>query len=176
MLLHYKNIPYVTEWINFQDVERVCKQVGAPPTRNKPDGRPLYTIPFITVKSEVDGSVLAISDSAKIAAYIERTFPDPERTLIPNGTEAFHAMFEQYCLEKLLYPLIPVLVKPFIDTLESPEWYAQTREEVLGKTVEQVVATRLVTSLLQTGEGGQGGQELVCRRLVPLNHDLADDP
>ena len=140
-MLQYKNIPYTTKWINYEDVERVCKEVGAAPTRNKPDGRPHYTIPFITVKSKTDGIVSAISDSAKIAAYIERTFPDPERTLLPKGTEAFHAMLDQYCTEKMFWPLAAVLIKPYIEKLESPEWYAKTRAELFGKEVDEFAAT-----------------------------------
>ena len=139
VLLDYKKIPYHTEWINFEDIERISKQIGASAAATTKDGSPRYTVPFIKVTSKT-GEITAVSDSLKIAAYIERTFPDSERVLMPVGTNAFHAAFYHFFSEKVIKALGPVLVGPYVDNLVSPEWYARTREKVYGKPVAEVIA------------------------------------
>jgi glutathione S-transferase len=85
--LRYKRIPYETVWVEFGDIERVSKEIGAPPTGKKPDGTNLYTLPAI--RDQDTGR--AISDSFAIASYLDERYP--ERRLIPVGTEKKQAEF-----------------------------------------------------------------------------------
>ena len=73
------------EWITFPEIEAVCKSIGAPPTMTKKDGRPHYTVPFMKIEPCAGSSdpVVVLSDSLKIAEYLEKTFPDPEHPLFP---------------------------------------------------------------------------------------------
>ncbi|KAG7091608.1 hypothetical protein E1B28_010627 [Marasmius oreades] len=81
--LNYKQLPYKTTWVEYPDIEKTCKQIGAPPTSKKPDGSPAYTVP--TIYDPNTGK--SVSDSLKIMVYLEETYPSsPERSLIPPGT------------------------------------------------------------------------------------------
>ncbi|KAL0961286.1 hypothetical protein HGRIS_006246 [Hohenbuehelia grisea] len=40
--LNYKGLPFKTVYVEFPDIEKVCKKIGAAPTSLKPNGDPLY--------------------------------------------------------------------------------------------------------------------------------------
>ncbi|TCD63610.1 hypothetical protein EIP91_005189 [Steccherinum ochraceum] len=86
--LNYKGIPYRTEWVEYPDIEKVCKEIGAEPTDTNPDGTPLYTFPVIHDPS----TNTVLSNSIPIALYLDKTYPD--HPLYPPGTKGFHAAFQ----------------------------------------------------------------------------------
>lgn len=86
--LNFKGIPYRTEWVEYPEIEKVCKEIGAKPTDTNPDGTPLYTFPVIHDPS----TNTVLSDSLPIAEYLEKTYPDHPK-LFPPGTRGFHAAF-----------------------------------------------------------------------------------
>ena len=47
--LNIKGLPYTTQWVEYPDIERVCKQIGASPAEKKPDNpsQDHYTLPVI---------------------------------------------------------------------------------------------------------------------------------
>ncbi|KAI0682851.1 hypothetical protein BC835DRAFT_807562, partial [Cytidiella melzeri] len=45
--LNYKGIPYRTEWVEYPDIEPLCKKIGGSATAKKEDGRDHYTLPMI---------------------------------------------------------------------------------------------------------------------------------
>ncbi|EJD06831.1 uncharacterized protein FOMMEDRAFT_144711 [Fomitiporia mediterranea MF3/22] len=141
LLLHYKNIPYDVVWLRFRDVDATAKAVGAAPTRVMADGSPGYTIPFITTKS-VDDQTIAISDSARIAQYIEENFPDSENKLLPAETRFFQSIFSKYLIEKVSTAIYGVALASILDLFPSEsdrEWYLQTRRNVYGRGIEELV-------------------------------------
>ena len=87
--LTIKGLPHKTVWVEYPDIEALCKKLGARPTSKKPDGWPLYTLPVISAPNT--GAIVA--DSAAIARYLDRTYPDA-RTLIPKGADALTAAFD----------------------------------------------------------------------------------
>ncbi|TCD63609.1 hypothetical protein EIP91_005188 [Steccherinum ochraceum] len=87
--LNFKGIPYRTEWVEYPEIEKVCKEIGAEPTDKSPDGKPLYTFPVIHDPS----TNTILSDSTPIAEYLDKTYPDSPK-LFPPGTKGFHAAFD----------------------------------------------------------------------------------
>ncbi|KAJ6608977.1 hypothetical protein B0H10DRAFT_2065911 [Mycena sp. CBHHK59/15] len=123
--LNYKGIPYKTVWLEYPQIEPVSRELGAAPTSNKPDGRPHYTLPMI--HDPRTGAV--VSDSAKIAAYLDKTYPDTPPVL-PASTAGFYRVFEDAALPLLA----PLILNPV-----SEEYFRRTREETFGKKLEELV-------------------------------------
>ncbi|KAJ6506740.1 hypothetical protein C8R45DRAFT_970390 [Mycena sanguinolenta] len=132
--LNFKGIPYKTVWVEYPDIEARCKEIGAAPTRNKVDGRPHYTLPVIHDLST--GAV--ISDSSKIAAYLDATYPD-KPLLMPAGTAGLHRAF-QSAGQALIALIVPYGLPASHKTLNPPsaEYFRRTREEAFGKTLENL--------------------------------------
>ncbi|KAK0457992.1 uncharacterized protein EV420DRAFT_405058 [Desarmillaria tabescens] len=87
--LNMKKLPYQTIYVELPDIESLAKQIGAAPTRTKPDGvTPLYTVPII--HDHATGAV--VSESAAIAAYLDKTYPSGP-TLVPTGTMPLQLAF-----------------------------------------------------------------------------------
>lgn len=88
--LNIKGIPYRTVWVEAPDIRPISERVGAAPTSRNPDGTPLYTVPMIYDPN----THTAVSDSATIAQYLDKTYPStPE--LLPKETISLHAAFAQ---------------------------------------------------------------------------------
>ena len=83
LTLNYKKLPYRTVRIEYPEIEGVSKEQGAPPSSTWPDGRPKYTLPMIYDPN----TRVAVSDSAEIAKYLDKTYPDTPQ-LFPTGTVA----------------------------------------------------------------------------------------
>ncbi|KAH9480875.1 Glutathione S-transferase-like protein ustS [Psilocybe cubensis] len=109
--LNFKRIPYTTQWVEFPDIEPLYKKLGIPPSKNKADGTPFYTIPAIH-----DPSTGAyITDSILIAEYLDKTYPDSPR-IIPDGTLGVQSAFNDGVFYNLK-TLIPVVFPVFITKL-----------------------------------------------------------
>ncbi|PFH48515.1 hypothetical protein AMATHDRAFT_5715 [Amanita thiersii Skay4041] len=86
--LNYKRLPYTTEWIELSEIESRCKQLGIAPTGVKPDGTPLYTLPAIWDPA----TQKTISDSLKIAEYLDKTYPDTPPVTFDGIDQYSHIM------------------------------------------------------------------------------------
>ncbi|KAJ7720849.1 hypothetical protein DFH07DRAFT_304058 [Mycena maculata] len=151
--LNYKGLAYKTVWVEYPDIESVCRQIGAAPTRNKPDGRPHFTLPMIHDPS----TGATIADSAKIAAYVDATYPD-RPSLMPAGTVGLHRAFED-AAHPLIGPIYPYCL-PASHALLNPvsaAYFRRTREELWGKTLENLTpagdADRVEWKKLEDGFG-----------------------
>jgi hypothetical protein len=82
-------VPYKTIWAEYADIQDVGKAIGATPTDKRPSGEPRYTLPSIIVPAT--GEV--VSNSAKIAAYLEAKYPD--KPLFPEGKVEEHLAYER---------------------------------------------------------------------------------
>ncbi|KAK0220553.1 hypothetical protein IW262DRAFT_1034536 [Armillaria fumosa] len=88
--LNLKNLPFQVVDVELPDVEALAKKIGAAPTSTKPDGvSPFYTIPII----QDDSTGAVVSDSAAIAAYLDKTYPSSGPVLIPAGTKILQLAF-----------------------------------------------------------------------------------
>ena len=88
----------------------------------------------------IDGSN-TISDSWEIAKYLEGTYPDRPSLKLDNG----EVLFIKFWSETVLHPeLLQLLVLDIHDnlSLEDQSYFRESREKMLGKTLEEVVANR----------------------------------
>jgi glutathione S-transferase len=133
-VLNLKKLPYQTVYVEFPDIARVSKEAGIPPLLVKPDGTPYYTCPAIVD----DTTGAAISDSYKIAEYLDSQYPETPRAF-PKGTEALQAAFYRYTNDNLscLVPVILPSIPGFLNDVSS-EYYSRTRAVTLGKPLDQV--------------------------------------
>ena len=134
LTLNMKALPYKTVWVEYPDIAGLCKQIGAEPTQIK-NGEPLYTMPVL--QDLATGTV--VSDSFKIAQYLDATYPNAPLTLVPAGTKAFHAMFLGVWAQKISTYVFPLLALPSALKLNprSAEYFRRTRESTFGKTLEE---------------------------------------
>ncbi|KAK0188401.1 hypothetical protein F5146DRAFT_664420 [Armillaria mellea] len=90
-VLNYKGLPYHTEWVEYPDIEGLYKKLGTQASATKDDGvTPYYTLPLLH-----DASTGAlVSDSAAIARYLDKTYPETP-CVIPKGTDALHHAFTE---------------------------------------------------------------------------------
>ena len=88
----------------------------------------------------IDGSN-TISDSWEIAKYLESAYPDRPSLKLDNG----EVLFIKFWSETVLHPeLLKLLVLDIYDNLrlEDQSYFRESREKMLGKTLEEVVANR----------------------------------
>ena len=88
----------------------------------------------------IDGSN-TISDSWEIAKYLENAYPDSPSLKLDNG----EVLFIKFWSETVLHPeLLQLLVLDIHDnlSLEDQYYFRESREKMLGKTLEEVVANR----------------------------------
>lgn len=146
--LNVKGLPHKSVWVEYPDIEPLCKKIGAAPGGKQPGtGAPLYTLPVI-----FDPNTNAVvSDSAVIVAYLDKTYPSTP-ALLPAGTDALHEAF-QYAfgqavspgpgaIFKLLFPATAHVLNP-----PSEEYFRRTRkawgfelEKLKGETYREAWA------------------------------------
>ncbi|TFY66964.1 hypothetical protein EVG20_g4134 [Dentipellis fragilis] len=80
-----------------------------------------------------------VSDSSKIAKYLDEKYPDTIR-LLPNGTEAFQAMFISVLGEKVAFAILKTFIGSGVSLLNSPsrEYFRRTREKKFGMRLEEI--------------------------------------
>lgn len=117
------------------DIEPKMKALGADPTQTKPDGSPKYTLPVIFD----DATGKYVSESMKIAEYLEAAYPD-KPSLFPFGTLAPIHLFNEY-LPGIIQPAFIVIISEFIQKLNAPtlDYIRRTREPLMGKTLEEMI-------------------------------------
>ncbi|KAH6893672.1 hypothetical protein BKA70DRAFT_1323762 [Coprinopsis sp. MPI-PUGE-AT-0042] len=88
LCLNYRGLEYNTEWLEYPDIATVGKEKGMLPTTTVQD-RPLYTLPAI-LDAPDDGSrpPTGLAESFEIAKYLDSTYPDEAKRLVPPGEDA----------------------------------------------------------------------------------------
>ncbi|QRW22902.1 glutathione S-transferase [Rhizoctonia solani] len=129
--LDYKGIPYRVEYLSLPDIEPKMKELGVPPSS---DNHPRYTIPMIAdPSSETNGIPTYISDSFKIAIYLDDKYPAPK----------YPAIFAPY------FPTIGVSIGPIFAPLlprllddRSTEYLNRTRGDRTKPLPDDVAAQK----------------------------------
>lgn len=134
--LNYQGIPYVTEWVEWPDIEPRCIELGIPPTAKKADGSARYTLPAI--HDPATGVFLA--DSLLIAEYLAKTYPDAP-ALFPNNTVALQAPFSDAFRAKLSNRCILGILSSQVRVMlpRSAEAFRTRFEAQFGARLEDLV-------------------------------------
>ncbi|RPD62493.1 hypothetical protein L226DRAFT_504141 [Lentinus tigrinus ALCF2SS1-7] len=132
--LNIKGIPYKTVWVEYPDIEALCKKIGASATDKRTDGTPLYTLPVIYDPN----TKTAVSESATIARYLDRTYPDTPR-LIPAEADALVSAFIDAFWAALDWQFEPIILPVETSILRpaSRPYFRETREKKLGCKLEE---------------------------------------
>jgi glutathione S-transferase len=167
--LNFKHLPFTCRFIDFIDVEPLCKHIGAEatiivpsPTPGEPPIRQIYTLPVIYDPK----TKKAISESLAIAEYLDATYPneDEHRRLMQPGTLGLTRAFAK-CIDTLLIPPIAPFLLPGtvpIVSERSKEYFRRTREpyfggkkleDVIPKGEEKVVALKKVEDVFNVFAG-----------------------
>ncbi|KZP05298.1 hypothetical protein FIBSPDRAFT_940540 [Athelia psychrophila] len=119
LALNIKGLPYKTVWVEYPDIERVCKEIGAKPTDTKKSGAPLYTLPVIH-----DHATNASSPTQPLS----------------HGSHALQAAFDKAHERITLTHLYPLMGLSAVIPLNPPsEHYCRTKEgPKSGATLEEV--------------------------------------
>jgi len=102
--LKYEGLPYTTVWVEYPDIEALCKKIGANATSHDADGNPHFTLPVI---HDISTNVV-ISDSIEIAGYLDQTYPSTPR-LFPVGSHALQYAFQD-AFGNILRAVSPVIL------------------------------------------------------------------
>ncbi|KAJ6584772.1 glutathione S-transferase [Mycena capillaripes] len=134
---NFKGLKYETVWIEYPDIENHCKKIGAEPSMIRKNGTPYYSLPVIQDRNT--GKV--ITDSARIAEYLDSTYPDTPK-VIPAGThtlqKAFFAAYDSATepLIQYIMPAVATILRP-----KSEEYFVRTREVSFGKKLVDMTPT-----------------------------------
>ncbi|KAA1475686.1 hypothetical protein DENSPDRAFT_842497 [Dentipellis sp. KUC8613] len=133
--LTMKGLPHRTVWVEYPDIEGVCKKLGAQPTGLR-EGQPLYTLPVL----EDPNTGAIISESFSIAEYLDATYPNTLQ-LIPKGTKALQIMFRDIFEEKVFWKMLETQVLRIVAQLspESAVFWREKVGKVLGKKPEDLL-------------------------------------
>ena len=107
-ILNFKHLPYQTVWVELQDVERTLRHIGAPPSSQRSDGRPVYTLPVIMDRARNIHQPVILANTNTIAEYLESTYP--ARPVFPEGARAVQTLFVHFIQEVFSKPLLPIVV------------------------------------------------------------------
>ncbi|KZP19703.1 hypothetical protein FIBSPDRAFT_1045306 [Athelia psychrophila] len=124
LALNIKGLPYKTVWVEFPDIERMCKEIGAKPTGTTQSGTPLYTLPVI----RDDANNAVISDSFEIARYLDDQYPDTI-PMFPKGSHALQAAFKEAHERVALAHFYPLMGLTTVRQMNAPsENYFRTKK------------------------------------------------
>ncbi|KAF9501192.1 hypothetical protein BDN71DRAFT_1486186 [Pleurotus eryngii] len=129
--LNIKGIPFQTVWVEYPDIEDVCKKIGAAPTSPI---APHYTLPVIQDIST--GAV--VSDGPLIVEYLDKQYPNTA-TLFPSGTVALQYAFVDAHITAIS-PIFPFSI-PRVNEIINPHsepYFRRTREASFGKKIEEI--------------------------------------
>ena len=130
--LNYKGLKYRTEWVDYPDIEAICKKYGAPPTRTE---APFYTLPMIYDPA----TKTAVVESMEIARYLDRTYPDTPK-LLPSDSAALQAAFMDTVLFSIMLPLFLNIAYDVWATLlpRGKVHFRESREQMFGGKLEDL--------------------------------------
>jgi glutathione S-transferase len=132
MVLNYKNIDYITEWVEYPDLAPKFKALGLPP--NPKDAPGYYTEYSSPAIRYADGSYEM--DSWPIAHSLEKQYPSPSLHL----DDPVVLKIRDHVIP-MMTPLIPVVLTQVPTNLlnkPSADYFLETREKRFGKPLEQM--------------------------------------
>ncbi|KAH9914342.1 uncharacterized protein B0H18DRAFT_136808 [Fomitopsis serialis] len=131
--LNLKGLPYRTQWVEYPDIAALLQSFGLEPT--DPGTILPYTLPAIYDPR----TKRAVAESAKIAAYLDDTYPDTPAVL-PKELRAFQAAFQHgfgTVVQPAVLPLFLPRTLPILTPASQP-YFRRTREQMFGTKMEEI--------------------------------------
>ncbi|CCO31303.1 hypothetical protein RSOLAG1IB_07372 [Rhizoctonia solani AG-1 IB] len=129
--LNYKHLPYRVVYLSFPDIEPRLKELGMSPVS---ETFPRYTLPVIADPSaDPEGKPTYVSDSFKIALYLDEKYPAPKYPAIFSpGTHGLQSLLMTEYFPTLISAIIPLCLPnlPGILDARSIEHIIRTRGPV----------------------------------------------
>ncbi|KAK2464961.1 hypothetical protein APHAL10511_003037 [Amanita phalloides] len=131
--LNFKGLPFRAQHIQYVDIEKTCKEKGIPPSNSNAEIK--YTLPSIFDTS----TGIGVSESHRIAAYLDETYPDTPK-VIPAGTEALQTAWIEAIMPNLgaMWQFAVPRVLDIIDHPESRDYFHRTRSKMFGKDLHEM--------------------------------------
>ncbi|KZV74461.1 hypothetical protein PENSPDRAFT_573097 [Peniophora sp. CONT] len=130
--LNYKGIPYKTTYLSFVEIKPALQAASVPPLEAD----------FYTVPSIIDHATgQAISDSMRIAEYLDAQYPDTP-TILPASTREAQMAFENNVRQPFAFTIFPIILMDFYNNIlvdQDKEYFRRTREAQFGAPLESVV-------------------------------------
>lgn len=140
--LNFKGLPYRVEYISFPNVEPRLKELGVSPAS---DTFPYYTLPVIAdPSSDPNGKPTYVSDSFKIAVYLDEKYPSPKYPAIfPSGTQAIQSLLVSQYFSTIAGGLVSSLLRDLPRILDpaSAEYFHRTRTAWINANLLSVEET-----------------------------------
>ncbi|KAK4224004.1 hypothetical protein QBC38DRAFT_486493 [Podospora fimiseda] len=136
LVLHYKNLNYTTEWLEYPEIApRLKDHIEAWPENSGLPPGTTHTIPALKLPS---GEWLM--DSKKIAHRLEELYPSPplhlDSPVIPKLEAALKIIMKH--LSNYFMPLLPSRI---LNEVSHAHWY-KSREPVAGMPLDQLFETK----------------------------------
>jgi glutathione S-transferase len=133
-VLDFKGIPYKIIQFEYCDIESGLRAAGVGPSGKRMDGSDLYTVPSIV--DTITGA--KVTDSIKIALYLEETYPDTP-SIFPHGTPALHQAFFAH-FNSAVAPIWSTILPRIPDTLDdrAKKWFIELRTRTLGRPLAEI--------------------------------------
>ncbi|KAF2447686.1 hypothetical protein P171DRAFT_408053 [Karstenula rhodostoma CBS 690.94] len=131
IILNYKSIPYITQWVEYPDLAPTLSSLGIPP--NPSDQNPVrYSSPAITHSNSTHEM-----DSWAIAHTIEQLHPTPSLHLNDPVNVQVRDLVTSLSnpLRPFIIPKVPAILNP-----RSASYFLETREVRFGKPLSRVFA------------------------------------
>ncbi|CEL55608.1 hypothetical protein RSOLAG1IB_01620 [Rhizoctonia solani AG-1 IB] len=141
--LNYKGLPYRIEYVAFPEIEPKMKELGVTPVSNT---FPRYTLPVIAdPPNGPNGKPTYVSDSFKIALYLDDKYPAPTYPAIfaPGTRSLQHILMTQHyptMTSEIRLTMLPRMLHLF-DT-QSAEYLKRTRGDIFKPYPDDVIAQK----------------------------------
>ncbi|KAH7337663.1 hypothetical protein B0J17DRAFT_599198 [Rhizoctonia solani] len=116
--LNYKGLPYRVVYLSFPDIEPTLKELGV---ASVSETFPRYTLPVIADPStDPNGKPTYVSDSFKIALYLDEKYPAPEYpSIFSPGTHGLQNLLMTEYFPTLVSAVVPLCAPNLLRILDS---------------------------------------------------------
>ncbi|QRV75322.1 glutathione S-transferase [Ceratobasidium sp. AG-Ba] len=158
LTLSYKGLPYRVQYIRFHEIESTMRSLGMPQVS---ETVPHYTLPIIAdPSSDPDGKPTFVSDSFKIAMYLDEKYPASQYPIVlPLATRPLQKIFiEQhfFTFVRPLFPFIrPIAINMFMDADEREGLFKRTNPDHFNPPTKEAAAQSLAEAREKWTELGQ---------------------
>ncbi|KAF9254146.1 hypothetical protein L218DRAFT_846008, partial [Marasmius fiardii PR-910] len=157
LTLRYKSLPYKVEIVHYSNIEAKAQLLGAEPTTtNATTGKPVYTLPILHDSS----SSKAISDSFRIAEYLDEAYPHTPR-VFPEGTKTVQTSFIRG-VEAIYLDLTMVMMDKYTEWMSTE--LAESRKKLYPKLFTLAYSTLSIPQQREEWEKLRGSYEFVFKQ------------